>query len=266
MKSIKYLLIASVLLLSCEETVSPPEIENIEDLLVVNSILNPTDSIYYVEVTWSNPSFGLLPDFEDEFVTNAIVTISDGSRQEAFVYETQQRRYELDAERFPIEPGATYQLTVSANGQEAFATASTKTGVPLVESFEFRNSRDLSISWKDLEGSEDFYTVTAFLKREEQDFTNLIPYFFESGFVSDRNRDGSILQDTGEGFESPRSMDTLLVTLYSYNELYVDYFEILENYIGDDPFSEPVQLPSNIQGGLGIFAIVQQSDFKMRAR
>lgn len=253
-------------MLSCEEIVTPPEIENIEDLLVVNSILNPSDSLYYVEVTWSNPSFGLLPDFEDEYVTNAAVTITDGTLLGVFSYEEERRRYELDAATFPIQAGSTYRLAVSANGQEAFATVTTKTEVPSVESFEFRDNRDLSVSWRDIEGSEDYYSVRAFLKREEQDFINLIPYFFDSGFISDRNRDGSILQDLGEGFESTRSQDTLLITIYSFNELYVDYFEILENYIGDDPFSEPVQLPSNIEGGLGIFAIVQQSDFKMRAR
>ena len=72
------------------------------------------------------------------------------------------------------------------------------------------------------------------------------------------------MREVGEGFDGTRSGDSLSITIYRFNELYVDYFRVLENYVGDDPFSEPTQLPSNINGGLGIFAIVQQSDFKVR--
>lgn len=264
----KYHIITCILFLSfsCEETVSPPEIENIENLLVVNSILNPTDTTYFVEVTWSNPSFGLLPSFEDQYVTNANVTITDGERTGTFSYEPQWRTYTLDAQTFPIENDTEYTLEVEADGSIASATAVTKRGVPEVESFEFTNTRNLNVKWLDNVGTEDYYSVRAYLLRDEVDFTSMIPFYFESGFISDANRDGSLLQDIGEGFENVMNQDTLLITIYSYDEIYVDYFEILENYVGDDPFSEATQLPSNIEGGLGIFAIVQQSDFKMRAQ
>lgn len=252
--------------LSCEETVTPPEIENIENLLVVNSILNPTDTIHYVEVTWSNPSFGILPDYDDEFVTDANVTISKGSTMESFTYDPRWQMYTLDAATFPIEENSEYQLRVEAAGQMISATTITKQRVPEVESYEFTSNRSLKVKWQDHAGTKDYYSVQAYLLREEIDFTNLIPFYFESGFVSDANRDGSILQDTGEGFDTVQNQDTLLITIYSFDELYVDYFEILDNYVGDDPFSEPTQLPSNIEGGLGIFAIVQQSDFKTRAQ
>ena len=138
--------------------------------------------------------------------------------------------------------------------------------VPEIDSYEFRNNFRLSVQWIDNPGTENYYSVRAFLKREAPDFTNIFSYFFDSGFISDASRDGTILQDIGEGFDTPQSQDSLFITLYSYDELYVDYFEILDNYIGDDPFSEPLQLPSNIEGGLGIFAIVQQSDFKVRVQ
>lgn len=254
------------LFLSCEETVTPPEIENIENLLVVNGILSPTDTIYYVEVSWSNPSFGRLPAFGSEFASNADVSISDGNTTRTFIYNDEWRMYVLDADNFPIAAGTSYQLRVEADGNVVIGSVTTKQQVPDVGSFEFTSNRNLSVTWKDIEGSEDYYSVRAYLQREEPEYTNVIPFYFDSGFISDSNRDGSILQDTGEGFDTVQNQDTLLITIYSYDELYVDYFEILDNYIGDDPFSEATQLPSNIDGGLGIFAIVQQSDLKVRAQ
>ena len=254
------------LFLSCEETVTPPEIENIEDLLVVNGILNPTDTTYYVEVSWSNPSFGRLPDFGSEFVTNANVTITDGNTTRTFTYNNDWRMYMLEADNFPIAAGTSYQLRVEADGRVVTASVTTRQQVPDVGSFEFTSNRNLSVKWKDVEGTEDFYSVRAYLQREESEFTNMIPFYFDSGFISDSNRDGSILQDTGEGFDNVQNQDTLFITIYSYDKLYVDYFEILDNYVGDDPFSEATQLPSNIDGGLGIFAIVQQSELKVRVQ
>ena len=264
----KYFKIIIVLLLSlsCEEIVTPPEIENIERLLVVNGILNPTDTTYYVEVTWSNPSFGPLPDFEDLYVADANVTISEGNTSAAFSYDPLWRMYTLDAAAFPLEASSSYELRVEAEGRTALSTVQTKQPVPEVLSFEFSSNNSLTVRWMDISGSEDYYSVRAYLKREELDFTNMIPFYFESGFVSDVNRDGAVLQDTGQGFDSAQRQDTLLITIYSYDQLYVDYFELLENFVGDDPFSEATQLPSNIEGGLGIFAIVQQSEFKMRAQ
>ena len=124
MKITKLIAIVVVgLFLSCEETVAPPEIENIENLLVVNGILNPTDTVYYIEVTWSNPSFGRLPDFGSEFVTVADVTISNGTNTSTFTYNDEWRMYTLDADDFPIEGGTTYQLRVEAEGKVVVASA-----------------------------------------------------------------------------------------------------------------------------------------------
>ncbi len=243
---------------------TPPEIENIEDLLVVNAILNPKDSVYDVEVTLSNPSFGLLPQFDDEYVRDAEVTITNGSSLGTFVYNENWRTYRLNSSDFPLLDGEIYQLTVRAGGREAVGDYNTVHQVATVESFQIRDDLSLQVQWQDIAGTKDYYSIQAFLEREEVDFINRIPYFFDSGFISDGNRDGTILREVGEGFDGTRSGDSLSITIYRFNELYVDYFRVLENYVGDDPFSEPTQLPSNINGGLGIFAIVQQSDFKVR--
>ncbi|MEM7299111.1 MAG: DUF4249 family protein [Bacteroidota bacterium] len=49
--------------------------------------------------------------------------------------------------------------------------------------------------------------------------------------------------------------------IISSNAIYFDYFRVLYDFQEDDPFSDPVQLPSNIEGGIGIFTAVQVSEF-----
>ena len=233
---------------------------------MVNGILNPADSVYEVEVTWSSPSFGVLPDFEDVFVTNAAVSISNGITTADFTYDENARSYKLVSDDFPLEAETTYLLRVVADDHEVTSSVTTSLPVPEVESFDIRDDLSLVVNWQDTPGTDDYYSVRAFLERQELEFVNQIPYFFDSGFISDGNRDGTILQDVGEGFDRIQGSDLLVINIYRFDQQYVDYFRILENYVGDDPFSEPTQLPTNIEGGLGIFAVVLQSEFKLRAR
>ena len=116
-RSLFQLLSTFLLSFGCEEVVTPPEIENIDNLLVVNGILSPLDSVYDVEVTWSNPSFGILPSFDEEYVRNAEVSITDGNTSATFAYNENWRLYRLEAAQFPLEPGTTYVLTAEADGQ-----------------------------------------------------------------------------------------------------------------------------------------------------
>lgn len=252
-------------LFSCVETVTPPLIEDIEDVLVVNALLNPSDSVYEIEVQWAEPAFGLLPDYQEVHVTTASVAITGGNETATFIYDDLWGNYRLRSEEFAIEAGSTYTLDVSAEGVGVSATVVAPSKLTALERVEIVDENRLRIAWQDFGNEENYYRLFAETFESDPFYYSSNPIFFgqsTSEFYADTGDDGEIITKTSEENELTY-YDSLQIYAGSYSPIYVDYFEVLNNYIGDDPFSEPVQLPSNIEGGLGIFSIYQIAEFRM---
>ena len=56
----------------------------------------------------------------------------------------------------------------------------------------------------------------------------------------------------------------LYVRLSRISEEYYTYGKALENYEPNNPFAEPIPLPNNVEGGLGIFGISRSRVIKIR--
>ena len=87
-------------------------------------------------------------------------------------------------------------------------------------------------------------------------------FFDEDEFVSDINKDGQLLDAKAEVFSFGQRYDSLIVRVMTCTELYYDYYDILDEFVNDDPFADPVRLPSNINGGLGIFTSVNVTEIR----
>lgn len=257
-------ILSLTLLFGCTDDVTPPGIENIEEKVVVNAVISPDVPLIMAQVSISKKAFGIVSDpFGDsDLITNAEVTISNGTDTRTLPYDSDLMHYARSTDLFSIVEGITYRLEVTTDKGTVYAEASLPKKVEALESLEVGSSGlDISISWVDIPGQENYYRVTAFGEQADQGF--LEPFFFENDeFVSDINSDGQLMNARGEGFFGNRQYERITVRVISSDENYFDYFRILRDYVGgDDPFSDPVQLPSNVVGGIGLFSAVQVSEF-----
>ncbi|MEM6644563.1 MAG: DUF4249 family protein [Bacteroidota bacterium] len=260
---------------SCEEVVDPPQINNIEDKLVVNAIFLATDDTLRVEVYRSEKAFGIRGNFRSsDLIPDAVVTISNGTETQSFAYSERLQVYQLAASAFPIDEVTTYQLKVSTEEFSVSALAIPNQKLNSLESFVINEDESLTVSWRDISGSVDNYRLAGlYISTTVEPDSSIIRseqqrYFFGDDFTSDSDRDGQILAETGSAFGfdpgQVNQNDSIAILIFNYNEIYEDYFRVASNFNFDDPFSEPVQLPSNISGGLGIFSIVQTSRFVVK--
>ena len=196
--------------------------------------------------------------------------------------------YQISSKLFQIVVGQTYTLKVSVNGQSVESSCTIPKAVKVinakVDSVAARYSppgsklkdRTFKLFWQDPAGVENFYRVTGFESQFVQTQTGpaKFEYRFQINEISfrDNNRDGDLSSDqqgdgalmasgTGRLFSYygntnvvlPNSQLTELI-LISCDKNYYLYHKSLANYQGNNPFSEPSLVPSNIKGGLGCFA------------
>lgn len=261
-----WLVAFAVLLTGCIDVVEPPSIKNIKNVIVINSIISPAMDDINVQVSISAKSFGVLPDLanDSDLITDALVTISSDAREGTLLYDAEQGYYVLSASLFPIEEGVTYRLRVEANQEILSAETTIPSKITTLESINISTDGDgnsvLEMSWEDVAGEENYYRISGGGSIGNNYIEYFDTFYFDNDeFVSDNNRDGQILSAKGMGYSN--SYDSITAIIISSNSDYFDYFEILANYFEDDPFSSPVQLPSNIEGGIGLFTAIQISEF-----
>lgn len=263
--------IALIILWACDTVeVEPPEILDAEDKLVMNAIFSPASDTITVEISMSEKIFGIIPEPSSNIVSDAVVTISDGSLTRTLSFDDVQKVYILPATQFSLEKEVTYRLELTANNKTVYAETSLPYKVNRLESVELNDSNALQISWQDLPNEKNYYRVYAESLYNRREGTDGEVYysrykFFDNDFITDAHKDGQLLSVTSDALdEFQNRFDSVSIEVYSVDELYWDYFRVLDLDTEEDPFSEPVQLPSNVVGGIGIFSIFQVSKFKMK--
>ena len=254
-----FLIFVTVSFIACETEVNPPDIEDAEDLLVVNSVISPALEEILVQVSISQKSFGVINNSND-LIDDAVVTISNGTDEEVLNYDDEFGAYRLSTSVFPIVEGGSYRLDVVAGSRQVFGETTVPVGTVNVDSYGF-DRNELEVVWQDIEGQENFYRLAAQGYVSEFEFWDLF-FFDEDEFVSDINKDGKLLDAKAEVFSFGQRYDSLIVRVMTCTELYYDYYDILDEFVNDDPFADPVRLPSNINGGLGIFTSVNVTEIR----
>ena len=116
--------------------------------------------------------------------------------------------------------------------------------------------------WSDPNGSKDYYKLA--IRHPLTTDTTLAnpPLYTSYKLISDKNYDGEMLS-ANINFSYYKSTPLYAYLLHASTE-YFQYTEKLDLYIqSSGPFSDPVQLYTNIEGGLGVFAGFNQ--FKVKA-
>jgi len=279
MKNIKlsFIIILSIILYSCEKTVDNVDVPQQEPKLVVHCYISPEDSIINAYVYLSVPIFSYYDLDNYTPVTNAIVKISDFSNEAQLLYNGFDR-YTISANSFPILPGNNYRLSVSAPGYtsvEGFCKVPLYMNQTLqllsvdsVKIDDYNYEYKYKTQFIDNNGEGDFYRIAGNMvivytydSMYADTFSNILYPKYGQEYFSDKTKDGEkILSELNyykyyyeDKINSEEEIISLCFILLTTDEHYYKFHKSLSNYTGDDPFSEPTIVYSNIENGLGVF-------------
>ena len=250
-----YSLLFSALFSGCEKVVDSDGLVSKGNKLVVNSIISPERKLIQVEVSRSQPI--LRPSNTGDGVSiSASVTISNGKKKVAMKYNPESRLYELRQLHMPIEEGNTYYLKVIDNDKTATAqcTIPFATDQITVKETYLNSGYSLKISWEGIPKQENYFYV---VYQYSADSLGYYTYrYIYNEVLKTAKKDGANLLNISEYLETPKNLPRRLnINLVSIDETHYKYLEQKEKGINEEsPFSEPVRLYTNINGGLGLFA------------
>ncbi len=255
-------------------------------LLVINSFINP-DSVLEVFVSKSN-AFLAPPSF---LINDATVTIFESGNPVAELFQIRQGTYR--ATNYKPRIGATYELRVSAEG---FIPVKSTTTIPspikidsvvVTENSIDRFKTNLTIFFQDPPGEDNYYQLLLYsiersaendtvlsiigfsssdaVLRKPDDFEEKSHYYDDDAFFDDALFDGEFydLDISFYNYSEPREMFVVLLTT---SESYYNFRKSIEQQkvTEDNPFAEPVQIYTNIENGLGVFASYSSFIYSLR--
>lgn len=283
MKKILALLIMfSVSLVACE-TDADIEIPAQDPKLVVSSFINPGAEFQYLKVYMSDPIFDGSTIDNTVMINNADVRISDGSQTVSFGYDFNVDSYVLPRTSLNIEYNKEYTITVTYDGKSVNSTIKTVSNVPLIlnevkidsilEDDPFGGNYTTYfgyVKWQDPANEVNYYCLELYglVKNINGDTSRIsLSDFYSSVYISDEGKNGTSMNATIEAYMfTPEMIGNGYVgyelMLTKTDEHYYRYFKSLQNYGGDDPFSEPSLIYSNINNGLGLFGSYSPYSFR----
>lgn len=255
-----------VIAAACESNVTDVNLPEYKSKLVVSAFLCPSDTASYVFVNSTMKLYGDLSRMESLGTALPEIIISDDTKE--VVLDTSRYGWKLDPRKMKIEYGKNYQIRVSTDKgylAEASCTVPERRSFSIeVDTFStiFNSFRYLQLgaSFNDIPGEENFYRIKVELKSHcNSQKWQLQELPVEDHFISDLDQDGNRLKrsiKSGLRYGSFPSCDSVYIVLKLYHteKSYYLYHKSLDNYQnGDNPFTEPTPVFSNVKGGVGIF-------------
>ncbi len=269
------LLFAAVLPISaCEDMISEVDVPESDPKIVVFSVISPQDEFITVKVYKSRALYSPTTQqpWEESFpvIPDATVRISNGTDWLQLPFNADTRSYRIASENMPVLAAQTYYLDIKApGGYSTEASCTVPAGIPpdieitatdYVENYGERSAM-VSFRFKDIPGNGHFYRVIPGSYYSDEYYGD--EFFSESGLsrgesvFSDKNREGAYFTfRTSEIYTGNKPDVKLLVWSSVTDESYYNYHRSVLSFQGDNPFSEPSPVFTNIKGGLGIFAAV----------
>ena len=253
------LLISTSLFLTitaCESELSSIDVPD-ENKLVVESYISPQDTILSVRVGNTNPVIGKVSK-EFKVISNANVKMGNASKTVNLSYD-KDGYYRISAKQFFIIKGQKYTLQVSTpDGRNVTSectipptsidTKKVSVDIQSVNS----GIKILTVKWSDIPNEQNYYALTGTYETLRKGCNSGSPYYFR-----DKNQDReqfsfSFNTDVSCGNGNPN----YIIIISSYDLNGYEYFSsvIEQNGVNGVPFTEPVQIFTNIKGGYGVFS------------
>lgn len=266
---------------SCEKD-ADVDLPKTEPKLVLVSFITPQDTVLKVTVTRSQPIFESYNINTTNAVADATVIMTSSTGNVQLVYDALKECYTTSAIAFPIFAGNTYTLTVTTptgESAEATTTVPSHNGVAgfsatMTDSLSFDGwftqlSTHFSYQLNDYGGEENRYRFFSAILLRDTITNDTIMARYSSLLFTDNNADGQQLQGSLDGnFSDYNPSSTRVVIgydcwMFNVDRHYYQYHNSLYNYSGDDPFSEPTIIYTNVKDGLGVFASANGSKVRI---
>ena len=258
----KKILLASLclfLFISCGKEIDASFLDRPTET-VLECMISPSDTIVRAVLSKATSFTSTETPFEDLFIKDAQVLISNGNIQKQFTYNPTKYYYELPISKdFKIEKGRNYSIkAITKEGKILTSTCTVPIKLFLPSEIEieksYRGSDLVDIRLKWLKNEAELYVIK--------------PYFYYSNA---QVKDKPIAQKV-QFFRSLDVIENRIITNYFTNDLTfggkkntVFFYVSDENFYNysksvqlnrnnqTDPFSQPINVKYNINGGLGCF-------------
>jgi hypothetical protein len=253
-------LLISILLIffitACETELSSVEIPD-ENKLVVESYISPQDTLLSVRVGNTNPVIGKVSK-EFKVVSNASVKMSNGTKTISLPYD-KDGYYRISAKQFTIVKGQKYSLQVSTpDGRNVTgectipSTAIDAQKVSVDVQSVNSGTKKLTVKWQDILNEQNYYVASGTYETPNKSCSYNFPFF-----TRDKSRDGEQLTwSTNTSIVCGNGNPNFIIIIANYDLNGYQYFSsvIDQNSVSGIPFTEPVQIFTNIKGGYGVFS------------
>jgi hypothetical protein len=239
---------------SCEKD-SNVKLPKVEEKLVINCAISPQDGGVAVYVSLSQPIFNTSTSNEPfPSITNATVIISSNAGAWTLPYDSFYKAYMIDTIQLHIKAGTTYTLSVSTpegkfvKAQTTIPYQNNTLSCTSTPDLKTTNSVIIHGSWSDPANSADYYEFIVgryYLNNSNN---------YKWAILTDEGNPGGILKKDLDVQYYAMLNDTIYAGLYTFSpELYKYYDRINAVYNSGGPFSEPIPMYTNIEGGFGVF-------------
>lgn len=267
-----FILIGISIQMSCETDADIP-IPSQDPKFVLSSFINPESDTQLFTLTLSDPIFdGSNVDYE-QYIDNAVVTINNGTNTVQMPYSFNFNAYILEASLMKVDYNTSYTISISHAGKSLvtnFKTFSNSSivineikvdSISKIDEFGFDSKTYFAnVKWQDPADEENYYCLELYgLVRGDNGQIIRAPLsdYYGNIYISDEGKNGTEMTRTLEAYTSTFGEFGQVylgfdVVISKTDEHYYRYFKSLQNYVGDDPFSEPSLIYSNVNTGLGV--------------
>jgi hypothetical protein len=270
MKNLLLIMSSLFLFSSCEKEVKL-NLPETKSLPVMYSYICPSDSLISLKLLYSSPLYSSNEIDIMASVPDGDVRISSTQGTAQLIFNQVSGYYELPTTAYPLIPGQTYRMTVvTSKGEVAMAETQVpyatipinKVSVQTIPE-AYQTSDRIEASFTDEPGTVNYYRLAA-LHLYAYSGTNMLEEDTRiSALYTDINHDGEeaflaerYYKISGGIYYSSEAYD---VFLYNCSQSYYNFYKSLNNYSGNNPFSEPSLIYSNVTGGLGCFGAYTKS-------
>lgn len=242
--------------------------------LVVSSFLDPNEDTNYVSLSKTDPVFDNNAAWgQDLIIRNAIIKISDGTNEATLRFDTDKDVYFFNKADLDIDFNKVYTITASAINQTinvSFRTIDSSSIVIkefLLDSVTYEDgfgdiykTYKAKIKFDDPASEVNYYRI--YLRPVYGNIFGepIDEYYFDvydNLVLSDEGKNGSEMNITAEYEEYTylgmgSNIKGFKLFVYKIDEDHYKYIKSLKNYTGDDPFSEPSLIYTNVPNGLGL--------------
>jgi hypothetical protein len=258
MKKYIFLFFLSSLLLSCAKEIDASFL-NAPEEVVLQCYISPSDTTIRATLVKATSFTSAETQFSDLFIKDATITIGDESMNRQLIFNSKSQHYELTTSNlFKIQHSKTYFIRVLLkNGRLLTSQCSVPARtikpneVEIEKSYRGNDLVDIRLKW--LKNNNENYIIRPYyyyiLKDKEYTIAQKEQFFKSANIIEDIAISNYYTNDL------TISSKKNTVFFYLSDENFYAYAKSvkLNSNNQDDPFSQPINVTSNINGGKGCF-------------